>query len=167
MVNGDMKFQAIIISVLIIVFTLVGLACQSGSVESSNAETPTPEKKDDFGERLKSFQDEEFDYIYAIRRKDNGELDKDDKTFMKQNMSENVNRRVLTQDEKVLIVGSNYKFIPKNLENLRNRFNVEDYSTKVEDSNSNVNTNVTSNNSKNINVNKNMHTTRTILSLCK
>ena len=151
-----MKFGKIFISGLIGVFLIVSLACQSTSNESANTGiTPTPtEKKDDFAERLKAMQDADFDYIYAFRRKDGGEFDKEDKTFVKQNAPFGTNRWYLTSDEKVVIAGSNFKFTPKNLESLRNRFNLEDYSTKVDVGNSNVNTNVTNNNSKNASANK-------------
>ena len=150
-----MKFQAVIISLLIVAAMFISLACQSSSNESANAQTtPTPEKKDDFGERLKAVQDVNFDYIYAFRRKDGGEFDKDDKVFVKQNAPFGTNQWVLTANGKVVIAGSNYKFTPKNLENLRNRFNVEDYSNKIDDSNSNVNINAINNTSKNSNANK-------------
>lgn len=151
-----MKFQKIFIGGLIGVFLIGSLACQSTPSESANTGiTPTPtEKKDDFAERLKAMQDAEFDYIYALRRKDGGEFDKEDKSFAKQNAPFGTNRWYLTADEKVVIAGSNYKFTPKNLESLRNRFNLEDYSTKVDDGNSNVNTNAVNSNSKTATANK-------------
>ena len=153
-----MKFQNILISGLVGIFLIISLACQTDSKESVNIanQTATPaEKIDDFSERLKAVQDVNFDYTYAFRRKDGGEFDKEDKKFVKQNAHFGTNQWVLTQDGKVVIAGSNYKFTAENLENLRNHFNVEDYSTKIDDSNSNVNTNVINNNkTANVNIKK-------------
>ena len=156
-----MKFQAIITSGLIGVFLIINLACQSVSKDSANPETSSisTEKKDDFAERLRAVQDVNFDYIYAFRRKDGGEFEKEDKVFVKQNAPFGTNQWVLTADGKVVIAGSNYKFTPKNLENLRNRFNIEDYSNKIDDTSSNVNINTVNNNSKNINANKDSNKT--------
>jgi hypothetical protein len=151
-----MVIQKLLITGLIGIFFIISLACQNNSKDLVNitnqAATPT-EKVNDFNESLKFVQDANFDYIYAFRRKDDGEFNKEDKTFVKQNTPFGTNQRVLTQDGKVVIVGSNFKFTAENLENLRNRFNVEDYSTKIDDSNSNVNA-VNVNKVNNGNVNK-------------
>ena len=151
-----MDGHKIFINILIVIFLMSGLACQSASKESNNATNQNAnsvKKADDFSERLKAVQDVNFDYIYAFRRKDGSEIDKDDKTFVKQNAPFATNQWVLTNDGKVVIAGSNYKFTAENLENLRNRFNVEDYSTKIDIENLNSNLDIT-NKTANGNTNK-------------
>ena len=156
-----MKVQKIIVGGLISLFLLAGLACQPVSpLESSKIiETPTPsgstEKKDDFGQRLEAVQTANFDYIYAFRRKDGGEFNKEDKIFLKQHAPGATNQWVLTRDEKAVIAGSNYKFAPENLEALKSRFNVENYSKIIDDNN--TNTNAAGNRNPNTNVTGSLH----------
>lgn len=66
-------------------------------------------------------------FIFVFRRKDGGGFDGDDKKYLRANLPTN-NRVILADDDKAVIVGSNYKFPPENLETLRVRFNLEDYS---------------------------------------
>jgi len=56
-----------------------------------------------------------------------GAFDGEDKKFLRASLPFN-NRVVLADEDKAVIVGSNYKFPPENLDALRLRFNVEDYS---------------------------------------
>src|SRR3954468_22902542 len=72
----------------------------------AETETPVPEpaeKKDDFEERLRGVQTGNFDYVYAFRRKDGAEFDKEDKRFLKQNAPASTNQWVLTRDDKAVI----------------------------------------------------------------
>ena len=127
-----------------LVFLLIVLACQP-SQTVLNDRQPTPEPSlaatpeipvDDFQDRLKSVQTGGFDFIYALRRKDNGVFDSDDKRFLRENTPQ-ANQLQLTSDGKAVIVGTNYLIPPENLDALKKRFKMEDYSPKEESSNSN------------------------------
>jgi len=70
----------------------------------------------------------DFNYIYAFRRKDGRAMDADDKRFVNSNTPSETNRRRVSTDGKVIILGSNYRFPPEMLKNLTDRFIFEDYS---------------------------------------
>jgi hypothetical protein len=63
---------------------------------------------------------------------DGGAFDGEDKKYLRANLPFN-NRVVLTDEDKAVVVGSNYKFTPENFETLAKRFNVENYSLKKEE----------------------------------
>ena len=69
----------------------------------------------------------DLQYIFVFRRKDAGVFDGDDKKYLKANLPFN-NRVVLADEDRAVIVGTNYKFPPENTDALRMRFNVEEYS---------------------------------------
>jgi hypothetical protein len=134
----------------IIIFLLMVLGCQP-SQTVLNDRQPTPESSvestsaisvDDFAERLKSVQTGGFDFVYVFRRKDDAVFDSEDKKFLRENLPPDTNQKQLTSDDKALIIGSNYVFPPENLDALKKRFKMEDYSPKDEskkEQNTNVN----------------------------
>ncbi len=137
-----MAFQKIFVYGLFCLVGALGAGCQASSKNSANSHGPPANfasKTDDFGERLKAVQDAKFDYIYAFRRFDGGEFDKDDKHFVKQNAPANTNQWILTDDGKVVIAGSNYRFSAENMESLKSRFRIEDYSPGSADPTANAN----------------------------
>ena len=129
-----MKIQNPIIFVLLLL-----AACQPSQrilEDGKRNATPEPaanstvgEKHDDFEERLKSVQTGNFQYVYVFRRKDGEIFDGEDKRYLRTNSPSDTNQWVLTADQKAVIAGSNYAFTPENLENLKNRFAVADYSS--------------------------------------
>lgn len=134
----------------LIFFLLVGLSCQPSQrvledrqpVSRPVAEA-TPEKAiDDFEDRLKSVQTGDFDFVYAFRRKDGGALDSDDIKYFKENSPWETNQRVLTADKKALIAGSNFVFPPENLDALKKRFKMDDYSPEKDEPKKKPNSNV-------------------------
>lgn len=95
--------------------------------------SPAP-KKDELAELLQSVEAGDFTFVYIFRRKDGGVFDKADKQFLRNNAPSGINRWVKTDDNKIVIAGSNYMFTPEQLANLQNRFSVEDRSkVKPED----------------------------------
>ena len=133
-----------------LIFLLVALGCQP-SQTVLNDRQPTPEPSvastpeipvDDFQERLKSVQTGGFDLVYVFRRKDGNVFDAEDKQYLRENLPPDTNQKQLTSDNRALIIGSNYIFPLVNLDALKKRFKIEDYSPKDEsnkESNSNVN----------------------------
>ncbi len=118
---------------------LIFAAC--GTPRSFEKEMPTPvpesERLSDVERDLKTMRTAEFDYIYLFRRKDGGELDGEDKTFLKTNSPRNTNRFIITDKDKAAIAGSNYKFEEKDLEKLGERFEIENYSKPQSEKNTN------------------------------
>lgn len=133
------------ISFTLILFT----ACQPSQriLEDSKKNEPPPpsenstvnEPRDDFEDSLKSVQTGNFQFVYAFRKKDGSVFTSEDKRYLKQNSPGDTNQWILTSDEKAAIAGSNYIFTPENLNNLKKRFEVKDYSSIIIDDNSNTN----------------------------
>ena len=89
---------------------------------------PTAENKQAaFENDLQTLRTADLKYILVFRRTDGGAFDGEDKKYLKTNLP-TTNRVIMTDEGKAFIVGSNYKFPPENLEVLRLRFTVEDYS---------------------------------------
>lgn len=153
--NLRIKFLLVSISVLLT------FGCQPNqsilnSGKSDNASTNSTNQparpKDSFESALGGVQRSGFSYIFVIRRPDGGQFTKEDKTFVRANSPAETNQFVLTDEERVIIAGSNYPFPPDSLELLRKIFNVEDLSppkdenvNSVNNANSNSATNVDSN----------------------
>lgn len=107
------------------------------------AATPSDNSKlpqDEFEFALRRMQKSGFTYIFVMRRKDGGTIDKEDGRFIKQISPPGTNQFVLTDNDRAVIVGSNFPFPPENIEALRQKLSVEDFSP-----NENVNTNQNNN----------------------
>lgn len=129
-----MRIQKILLIVLVI-FSIFSWSCASQIIlnDKQPISTPLAEETpeipvDDFTERLQSVQTGNFDFVYAFRRKDSDVFTSEDKKYLKDNSPIDTNQWVLTGDKKAVIAGSNYLFTPENLEALKKRFKVEDYS---------------------------------------
>jgi len=121
-------------SLLILGVSLFVLSCSGGSPETNSANAnATPKKLTEVERQLFSMKTADFDYIFAIRRKDGEVFDSEDKKYVKENSPSLTNRRTFADNEKVLVVGSNYEYSKKHLDALRERFEVEDHSQKPED----------------------------------
>jgi len=93
-----------------------------------NAANSTPQKTPtEFERELKSLKTVDFNYIFAFRRKDGEAFNREDKTFLKRKTYQ-ANRHILTKDEKVVFVGTNYKLAKKDFKSLKKRFDVQDFS---------------------------------------
>lgn len=121
--------------ILLLASSIFGLSCASQIILNDKQPDATPLSEDtpevlvdDFTERLQSVQTGNFDFIYAFKRKDSQVFTSDDKRYLKENSPIDTNQWVLTGDKKIVIAGSNYLFTPENLETLKKRFKIEDYS---------------------------------------
>ncbi len=133
----------------LILLILPSFACVNQSLlkKDKNGAVVVDEKSVSAYERdLQSMKTANFDYIYAFRRKDGGAFDAEDKKYLRANTPPGTNRFVSTDEERAFIAGSTYAFTPENLEALRSRFLVEDYSKpEAERQNANQNTNANQN----------------------
>jgi len=121
-------------SSILITLTLIGaisLGSCSGripnSAGSSNAgSSPAPSPKSGFEADLDYVRKGQYTYVWVFSRKDGKPLDKDDGAFLRTNAPQVVDW--VTSDEgKKVIAGTNFDLAKGNLELLKKRFNVEDY----------------------------------------
>ncbi len=115
----------------LIIFICLNIACESPSLKKANkaaANNTLENKVAVFESDLQTMRTAGFDYIFVFRRTDNGVFNAEDKTYLKENSPAATNRFILSDDDKAVIAGSGFEFPPENLEALRKRFNVEDYS---------------------------------------
>lgn len=78
-----------------------------------------------------------FTFIYVLRRKDGQQLDAEDVGVIRLQTAE-ANRRVKSDDDKAVVIGSNYAIPPKNMFVLFDRFAVENYSPPATPANANT-----------------------------
>lgn len=122
-------------------------------VPTSNIDaTPIPST---FKQDLESMRTADFKFIIVFRRKDGGKLEANDKDLIGRKTGPSANRRKLADEGKAVIIGSNFPFEAKMLDELTKKFVMEDYSkpdsgplTVDVDANSNANTNSNSNTKK-------------------
>lgn len=119
---------------LILIMILLNFGCQPNQgILKDVSPPPTPmstveQKKTSFEQDLRDMQTANFDYIFAFRRKDGGVFDKDDKKYLRENTPLETNRWTSTDEGKAYLAGSGFAFSPANMDALRSRFIVEDYS---------------------------------------
>jgi hypothetical protein len=128
--NGENQFFVRTVFLSIFLLTVLNFACTPRSFEKPNAAAPPSTAEDrqtSFQNELEKMRTANLQYVFVFRRKDGGAFDGEDKKFLRGNLPFN-NRVVLADEDKAVIVGSNYKFPTENLDALRLRFNIEDYS---------------------------------------
>ena len=81
-----------------------------------------------FKQDLEAMRTADFKFIVVFRRKDGGKMDPTDKEAIGRITGQQVNRRKLSDEGKAVIIGSNFPFLPGMLEELTERFRMEDYS---------------------------------------
>jgi hypothetical protein len=135
-----------------VLFTALALnsACAGPqpAVPAANA-SPTPlaeSKKRTFNEDMEYIKISDFDLVYVLRRKDGQAIDGADGSFIRANSPLEVNRRVMADEGRALIIGSNFRFSERQLAELKKRFDFEDLSpVRPVDANANSNANSSAN----------------------
>jgi hypothetical protein len=128
------SFSKLVLFSVIGVTILLNFGCQPNQeILKSVPPPPTPmstvsSKATSFDEDLREMETANFDYIFAFRRKDGGIFDKEDKKYLRDNTPIETNRWRESDEGKAFIAGSGFSFSPEQMEALRNRFIVEDYS---------------------------------------
>jgi hypothetical protein len=139
----------------LLILALVCIACANQTILNSSEPKrepipPSEQPKDSFERALRGVQSGDFTYIFVLRRKDSGAFGGEDSKFIRANTPPGTNQFVLTDEDKTIIIGSNFPFPPENLKALGERFNIEDYS-KPEAKEANKNTNEAKELNKNTN----------------
>ena len=93
------------------------------------ASTPQRSPLKQFEEDLQYVRNGGFTYIWLFARKDGKQLDKDDGAYLKTNAPQVVDW-VKTDEGRKVFAGTNFNLEKGNLELLKKRFVVEDYSAK-------------------------------------
>ncbi|HYP00341.1 MAG TPA: hypothetical protein VER76_09150 [Pyrinomonadaceae bacterium] len=109
------------------VFLLSLALVASGCGDRTPSGAATQNKPSAFERDLASVQRNNFQKVYVITRPDGGQLNADDKAYLKTNMPIETTMRILTDEDRRLIVGTNFDFKPEHLDALNKRFRVEDY----------------------------------------
>ena len=124
------KIKKLQIIALVLTGTFV-FSCGSQSADQIKSNSAPEKKLSEFERELRYLKTADFNYIFAFRRKDGKPLDSEDKRFLKHE-SHTANRHTLTSDGRTAFVGTNYKLSDKNLEKLKKRFFLEDFSKPSE-----------------------------------
>lgn len=124
-----LEFVGVRISKCAGVVALLLLAVVSGGCKRSGSsqEGAAGNKPPAFERDLASVQRNNFQKVYVISRPDGGALDADDKAYLKTNMPIETTMRILTDENRRLIVGTNFDLKPEHFDALNRRFRVEDY----------------------------------------
>ncbi len=121
------KFAFLLFAVSAILFS----ACFPPEEPNENGGANLP-KLTDFQREVRSLKTADFDYIFVFKRKDGDALTADDKQFIKEKAHYATNRFTLSEDGKAVFTGSNYKFEESSLEELKARFDFQDFSKPPE-----------------------------------
>ena len=117
---------------VILVAAILSTSCSdvktnSGSPVSPSAQSsPAPSPKSGFEADLAYVRKGQFTYVWVFSRKDGKSLDKDDGAFLRTNAPQVVDW-VTSEEGRKVIAGTNFDLAKGNLDLLKKRFNVEDY----------------------------------------
>ena len=121
---NEMKASIPKIAAVVILLTLALIA--AGCNRSQTREAAQP-RRSAFERDLASVQRNNFQKVYVISRPDGLTLNADDKAYLKTNMPIETTMRILTDEDRRVIVGTNFDFKPEHLDALNKRFKLEDY----------------------------------------
>jgi hypothetical protein len=124
------KIEIVLLAVALV--SSLSLACgPNEEILKSGKDSPTPANvenpKTSIGQEIESMRTADFRFIWVIRRRDGGVIDTSDKAIIRTNTVE-MNRRVVTDDEKAVIIGSNVAPFQENFDALAKAFAIEDLS---------------------------------------
>lgn len=131
-----LPYPAAFLIVLVAAAAMIFGACRrdgANSQANESAATTTssprrPQPQTEFERDLEYVRLGRFTYIYVVARPDGAVLSSDDINYLTENTPKETNQRVSTEGKRRVIVGTNFVFTPENLDALRKRFTVEDYS---------------------------------------
>ena len=122
---------------LIVILLLLG-ACSGGAPPTTNTSAstatvtpagPSPSPLTDFEEALRFVRNGQYTYVYVFSRKDGKPLQPEDSDYLKANAPQLVDKAA-TKDRTKVVGGTNFNLEEGNMEALKKRFVVEDYSAR-------------------------------------
>jgi hypothetical protein len=96
---------------------------------SSTAPVPAASPLTDFEEALRFVRNGQYTYVYVLSRKDGKAFTPEDSEFLKTNAPQFVDKTA-TKDKTKVVAGTNFNLEEGNMELLKKRYVVEDYSAK-------------------------------------
>ena len=122
------------LSFVLIFFAVISVGCRKTDTETTNADQPTPTKPPPspltgFDADLQFIKNGGYTYIYVFSRKDGKPLEQDDSQYLRTNAPQMVDW-ARTREGKAVIGGTNFNLEEGNLDLLKKRFVVEDYTGK-------------------------------------
>jgi hypothetical protein len=132
------KSQRIVVELLMVLIAVFMTACEKSSSDSripqtnqgaAAKSTPQGSPLTPFESDLRYVRNGGYTYIWLFARKDGKSLDKDDSAFLKKNAPQVVDW-VITDNGRKVFGGTNFDLEKGNLDLLKKRFVVEDYSAK-------------------------------------
>ena len=118
-----------ILTTLIVALSIVACGNSSTSSPNSNTAQSSPVPKVGFEADLAYVRRGQYTYVWVFSREDGKPLDKDDGAFLRTNAHQVVDW-VTTEQGKKVIAGTNFDLAEGNLELIKKRFVVEDYTAK-------------------------------------
>jgi hypothetical protein len=121
-----------------LILVLILGACGGSAPEIPNTNTntatatpagPSPSPLTDFEEALRFVRNGQYTYVYVFSRKDGKPLQPEDSDYLKANAPQLVDKAA-TKDRTKVVGGTNFNLEEGNMEALKKRFVVEDYSAK-------------------------------------
>ena len=120
-------FIMVILVAAILPTSCSGVKTNSGSPGSPGAQlSPAPSPKSGFEEDLAYVRKGQYTYVWVFSRKDGKPLEGGDGAFLKTNAPQVVDW-VTSEEGRKVIAGTNFDLAKGNLELLKKRFVVEDY----------------------------------------
>ena len=129
--QSQSPFVLLLLVTAILLSSCSSAKTNSGPANSSTATqaAPPPTPKTGFEADLDYVRKGQYTYIWVFSRKDDKPLDKNDAAYLRTNAPQVVDW--VTSDEgRKVIAGTNFDLAKGNLELLKKRFNVEDYTAK-------------------------------------
>lgn len=121
---------------VMLVATISLTSCSPGNTTagspggSSDAQSsPAPSPKTGFAADLEYVRKGQYTYIWVFSRKDGKAIDKDDAALLRTNAPQVVDW-IMTDEGRKAIAGTNFDLAKGNLDTLKKRFVVEDYTGK-------------------------------------
>jgi hypothetical protein len=134
-----MQHKTPALGLIILALLIAGVTVTSCSNNNTNTATssspaaapssPAPTPKTGFEADLDYVRKGQYTYVWVFARKDGKPLDKNDAAYLRTNAPQVVDW-VTTEEGKRVIAGTNFDLAQGNLELLKKRFNVEDYTNK-------------------------------------
>jgi len=99
-----------------------GILKSGKETPAANAASP----KDPVDKEMEAMRTAGFEHVYLLKRNDLGKLEPSDKEFIKA-QTPDVNRRVVTEDERAILIGSNTELPKENIDTIWKYFSIGYY----------------------------------------
>jgi hypothetical protein len=121
------------IKILLPALTLFCFACgpENNPAARPANETPAPTvevKKKTFDDDVATVRYSEYTWMFVLRRRDGKAIDGDDSKFIRANTPAETNQRLVSDEGRAVIMGTNFRFYPGQYDALSKRFEIQDLS---------------------------------------